>query len=227
LHDVGTGLTHKRVICWKRYAEGKEPEQVGRETYHSLEAVDRYLGQYDRVRHCHLQGMTPSQTAEILNCSVRLVEEYLKIDQQLQDWKTTGAHATSSKAALEPIPWVDFEIIRRQLTMEQLLSHLGLWQQFRRTRSKPWQWRGPCPFHKVTVTKSKKGGAPFSVNTDENIFQCFEKSCGVTGNVIHFWHFVKDIPLRQAGWDLAQTFGLEYQKGPQESKPQPSQNKDP
>jgi hypothetical protein len=23
LHDVGTGLTHKRIICWKRYAEGK------------------------------------------------------------------------------------------------------------------------------------------------------------------------------------------------------------
>ena len=52
LHDVGTGLTHKRIICWKRYAEGKEPHIVARETYHSLEAVDRYLGQYDRVRHC-------------------------------------------------------------------------------------------------------------------------------------------------------------------------------
>ena len=34
-----------------------------RETYHSLEAVDRYLGQYDRVRHCRLEGLTPEQTA--------------------------------------------------------------------------------------------------------------------------------------------------------------------
>lgn len=84
LHDVGTGLTHKRIICRKRYAEGKEPDQVARETYHSLEAVDRYLGQYDRVRHCRLQGLTPQQTAHALACSVRLVEEYLDIDHELE-----------------------------------------------------------------------------------------------------------------------------------------------
>jgi hypothetical protein len=84
LHDVGTGLTHKRIICRKRYAEGKESEQIARETYHSLEAVDHYLGQYDRVRHCLLQGLTPEQTAHALNCSIRLVEEYLDIDRELE-----------------------------------------------------------------------------------------------------------------------------------------------
>jgi hypothetical protein len=83
LHDVGTGLTHKRIICWKRYAEGKEPHIVARETYHSLEAVDRYLGQYDRVRHCRLQGLTPEQTAHTLACSLGLVQEYLAIDDLL------------------------------------------------------------------------------------------------------------------------------------------------
>jgi hypothetical protein len=84
LHDVGSGLTHKRIICWKRYAEGKEPHVVARETYHSLEAVDRYLGQYDRVRHCRLQGLTPEQTAHALGCSLRLVKEYLAIDDLLE-----------------------------------------------------------------------------------------------------------------------------------------------
>ncbi len=83
IHDVGSGLTHKRIICWKRYAEGKEPHIVARETYHSLEAVDRYLGQYDRVRHCRLQGLTPEQTAHTLACSVGLVKEYLAIDDLL------------------------------------------------------------------------------------------------------------------------------------------------
>jgi Protein of unknown function (DUF1670) len=85
LHDVGTGLTHKRIICWKRYAEGKDPHIVARETYHSLEAVDRYLGQYDRVRHCRLQGMSPEQTAHALACSLSLVHEYLDIDTQLDN----------------------------------------------------------------------------------------------------------------------------------------------
>jgi Protein of unknown function (DUF1670) len=84
VHDVGTGLTHKRIICWKRYAEGKEPHLVARETYHSLEAVDRYLGQYDRVRHCRLEGLTPEQTAHALGCGLPLVREYLAIDDLLE-----------------------------------------------------------------------------------------------------------------------------------------------
>jgi hypothetical protein len=84
LHDVGTGMTHKRIICYKRYAEGKPADRVARETYHSLDAVDRYLGQYDRVRHCRREGLTPEQTAQILDCSLRLVEEYLAIDRELE-----------------------------------------------------------------------------------------------------------------------------------------------
>jgi hypothetical protein len=84
LHDVGTGLTQKRIICWKRYAEGKEPHVVARETYHSLEAVDHDLGRYDRVRHCRIQGLTPEQTAHVLGCSLALVKEYLAIDDLLE-----------------------------------------------------------------------------------------------------------------------------------------------
>jgi hypothetical protein len=84
LHDVGTALTHKRIICYKRYAEGKEPHLVARETWHSLEAVDHYLGQYDRVRCCRQQALSPEQTAHLLGCSVALVQEYLRIDDELQ-----------------------------------------------------------------------------------------------------------------------------------------------
>ena len=84
LHDVGTGLTHKRIICRKRYLEGEESEQIARETYHSAEAVDRYLGQFDRVRHCRRQGMTPTETAYTLNGSPGLVHEYLHIDDELE-----------------------------------------------------------------------------------------------------------------------------------------------
>ena len=84
LHDVGTSLTHKRIICRKRYAEGKDVPQIARETYHSIESVDRYLGQYDRVRHCRLEGLNPAETAHALDCSVWLVQEYLAIDRELE-----------------------------------------------------------------------------------------------------------------------------------------------
>jgi DNA-binding CsgD family transcriptional regulator len=83
IHDVGGGLSHKWIICHKRYVEGKSPDQIARETYHSLESVDRYLGQFDRVRHCHLQGLSTIETAHILNCSVSLVEVYKQIDKEL------------------------------------------------------------------------------------------------------------------------------------------------
>ena len=84
VHDVGTSLTHKRIICRKRYLEGKDVPQIARETYHSQESVDRYLGQYDRVRHCRLQGLSPVETAHALDCSVWLVNEYLAIDHELE-----------------------------------------------------------------------------------------------------------------------------------------------
>jgi DNA-binding CsgD family transcriptional regulator len=84
LQDAGGGLSHKSIICYKRYVEGKSPEQIAQETYHSLTAVDRYLGQFDRVRHCRRQGLSPMETAHILNCTLRLVETYLQLDRELE-----------------------------------------------------------------------------------------------------------------------------------------------
>ena len=83
VHDVGTGLTHKHIICLKRYRDGKTSDQIAKETYHSMEAVDRYLGQYDRVRHCRMEGMAKEQIAFTLGCSESLVQEYLEIDREL------------------------------------------------------------------------------------------------------------------------------------------------
>jgi hypothetical protein len=84
LHDVGSGLTHKRIICWKRYAEGKSPDQIARETHHSLQAVDNYLGTFDRVRHCLEQGLNPTEIAFTLNRGLALVKEYIAIQDELE-----------------------------------------------------------------------------------------------------------------------------------------------
>ena len=84
LQDAGGGLSHKWIICYKRYVEGKSPDLIARETYHSLTAVDRYLGQFDRVRHCRQQRLSAAETAQILNCSLRLVETYRQMDQELE-----------------------------------------------------------------------------------------------------------------------------------------------
>jgi hypothetical protein len=83
IHDVGTGLTHKSIICSKYYLEGKTSDVVASETCHSIEAVDRYVGQYDRVRSCRIQGLTEQETAYTLNCSLRLVREYMVLENRL------------------------------------------------------------------------------------------------------------------------------------------------
>jgi len=87
IHDAGNSLSHKWIICHKRYVEGKSADQIARETYHSLEAVDRYLGQFDRVRHCLQQGMNTTEIAHILNCSISLVQVYEEMDKELENKK--------------------------------------------------------------------------------------------------------------------------------------------
>ena len=84
VHDAGNSLSHKWIICHKRYVEGKSADQIARETYHSLNAVDRYLGQFDRVRHCLQQGLSTIEIAHILDCSISLVEAYRQIDKDLE-----------------------------------------------------------------------------------------------------------------------------------------------
>jgi hypothetical protein len=91
LHDVGTGLTHKGIICWKRYAEGKSQDQIARETHHSLWAVDNYLGKFDRVRLCRQQEMKPGEIAFALNCSLALVNQYLAIDDDIKKVQRTSS----------------------------------------------------------------------------------------------------------------------------------------
>jgi hypothetical protein len=84
LHDVGTALTHKAIIIRQRYRDGKTPDQVARDTRHTLEAVDNYLGTFDRVCACRNLGLTPEQTALAIGKSLRLVAEHLAIDDTLK-----------------------------------------------------------------------------------------------------------------------------------------------
>ena len=50
IHDMGTTLTHKRIIIYKHVVEKKDPSIVARETNHSQLAVDKYLKDYNRVK---------------------------------------------------------------------------------------------------------------------------------------------------------------------------------
>lgn len=97
--------------------------------------------------------------------------------------------------------FVAFDHIKRQLSMAQVLEHLGLAD---RLRGQAEQRRGPCPIH-----RGDGRGRTFSVNLHENVFQCFDARCGLKGDVIDLWAALRHMSLHDAALDLVATFGLE------------------
>jgi hypothetical protein len=77
IHDMGRTITHKRTICRLAYLQGKLTPQIARQTFHSPEAVDRYILDFARVYFAIIQrGMTAEETAFAIQRPLYLVEEY-------------------------------------------------------------------------------------------------------------------------------------------------------
>jgi transposase len=98
-------------------------------------------------------------------------------------------------------PKVDFAFVRQQVTLAQVLEHLGLLDDL---RGRGQQRRGRCPIH------SQPGDAQrtFSAHLGKNVFQCFQAECGAHGNVLDFWAAVHHLPLYEAALQLAEIFHL-------------------
>jgi hypothetical protein len=98
-------------------------------------------------------------------------------------------------------PRVDFAYVRNQINIQQVLEHLGFFEDM---RGRGQQRRGLCPVH------NHPGGVErtFSVHLGKNIFQCFHADCALKGNVLDLWAAVHRLPLYDAALDLAATFRL-------------------
>jgi transposase len=125
-----------------------------------------------------------------------------------------SAGSGGSAAAVGPAGAIDYAALRQQLSMAQVLAHLGWLSKLK--GSGP-QRRGPCPVH---------GGGPgpgrsFSVHLGKDVFQCFHPPCGARGNVLDLWAAVRRLPLYQAAQDLASTFQVELPSipGPEKRNP--------
>jgi transposase len=98
-------------------------------------------------------------------------------------------------------PKVDFTFLRQQITLQQVLQHLGILDSM---RGRGHQRRGRCPIH----SPSDHSLPTFSVHLGKNVFQCFQADCGIRGNVLDLWAAVYRLPLYDAALHLAQTFHL-------------------
>jgi transposase len=97
--------------------------------------------------------------------------------------------------------FVDFAHVKAQLPIARVLEHLNL---ARKLHGAGAQKRCACPIH-----RPDSRGRTFSVNLDDNVFQCFGASCQKKGDVIDLWAALHHQDLRQAALDLVRTFTLE------------------
>jgi CHC2 zinc finger len=98
-------------------------------------------------------------------------------------------------------PKVDFAFLRQQVSMEQVLRHLGLFDQL---RGRGLQRRGSCPLHGQPNDRQPT----FSAHLGKHLFQCFHADCGAHGNVLDLWAAIHQLPLYEAALNLAETFQL-------------------
>jgi len=89
--------------------------------------------------------------------------------------------------------WIDFQHIKKTVSMDDLLHHYGKREKF---REKGEQLTGFCPLP-CHSGKGKKSPS-FSVNTEKNAWQCF--SCNKGGNIFDFVMLMEGLEtVRAAG----------------------------
>ena len=97
------------------------------------------------------------------------------------------------------MPGVDFNVLRTEITMEQVLNQLG----FQPTSRSGNQLHGPCPVHGSTSS----GSRTFSVNLDSGRYYCHK--CESHGNHLELWAAVNKLSMYEAAIDLCRVLGRE------------------
>lgn len=83
VHDMGGTYSHKRIICYKAFVQGKPTHLIAQETCHTPWAVDNYLLDFARVYFSvHQRSLSPEEAAFTLNRSLRLVQTYLGLIEE-------------------------------------------------------------------------------------------------------------------------------------------------
>ena len=95
--------------------------------------------------------------------------------------------------------FVDFKAVKAALTMEQVLEHYGLLDQFKRSGD---SLSGSCPIH--------KGSNPtqFRVSLSKNIWNCFSE-CKHGGNTLDFIARMDNVSIHAAAQKAIEWFGLD------------------
>jgi hypothetical protein len=81
LHDMGTCISHKKIIIQKAIFEKKDPTQVARETNHSLVAVERYIKDFRRIETCYNKNPDIDFVSKVTGIAKHVVKSYIQMFQ--------------------------------------------------------------------------------------------------------------------------------------------------
>jgi len=82
LQDMGSCITHKYQIIFKYVVEKKDPMIIAKETNHTVNAVDNYLGNFNRVKTLYLDNKDEKYIHTVTNLSIGLINQYVSIINQ-------------------------------------------------------------------------------------------------------------------------------------------------
>ena len=76
--DQGSSPTHKRIVI-QLYEKRIAPPDIARQTGHSLDAVDRYISDYERVKMLMQKGVNAKEIGQLIGRGLHTVKEYWQI----------------------------------------------------------------------------------------------------------------------------------------------------
>lgn len=84
LQDMGSCITHKKMIVRKVILEKKDPATVARETKHSQKAVDRYLMDFNRVKTVYEQNKDIDYIQLVTGIAKHVVKQYIELINEIK-----------------------------------------------------------------------------------------------------------------------------------------------
>ena len=76
--DQGSRPTHKGIIL-NLYEQGIDPTEIAQRTNHGLDAVDRYIKAYERVKGLYKKHLDRAEIKKVTALSLKVVDAYLSI----------------------------------------------------------------------------------------------------------------------------------------------------
>ncbi len=216
------GMTHVTTSPYYPQSNGKKERWFGtlkREcirpgTPLSLDDARRLVAQfveyYNTVRlHSAIGYVTPADKLLGLQTVIhaerdRKLEEARELRRQKR--RATRAKAVQPAEATGPMhskqdprELLDLAALRRQVSIEAVLGHLGYFESLHGTGP---QRRGPCPLHDAPSDRFRS----LSVHLGKGVFRCFHPDCQAQGNTLDLWAAYHRMALGQAARSLAETF---------------------